>query len=280
MSRMFGKRPDGVLVRDVPAYRRIMPYIMKGPNGSVVYFDLPVDVSETNRVIEQFNAAHPERKITLFHLVLWAAVQTLHEKSRLNRFVAGGRLWQRDGIWISYSVKKKLAEDAPVVVLKRRFDPAESFRQLVEGYYAGLQAGRSEKKSRVDKELSLALRLPPAGLEGFVRLERRLDALGLLPKSYIDGDPLFASLLIANLASLKMDSGFHHLYDYGNIPVFCVIGKITDEAVAVDGKLVVRPRAHLRFSFDERVEDGLYAQRALELLKQRVEDPRAHGVGI
>jgi hypothetical protein len=277
---MFGKRPDAVLVRDVPAYRRIMPYIMRGPNGSVVYFDLPVDVTETNRVIDEFNVEHPEGRITLFHVVLWAAVQTLHEKSRLNRFVAGGRLWQRDGIWISYSVKKKLAEDAPVVVIKRRFEPSESFEQMVSGYYAGLHEGRSERKSRVDKELSLALRLPPSGIKGFVGLEKRLDALGLLPKSFIDGDPLFASLLIANLASLKMDSGFHHLYDYGNIPVFCVIGKITEEAVAAGGQLLVRPRAHLRFSYDERVEDGLYAQRALERLRERVEDPRAHGIGI
>lgn len=32
-------------------------------------------------------------------------------------------------------------------------------------------------------------------------------------------------------------------------------------------------RATLRFTLDERVADGLYAQRSLELLRRLVEDP-------
>jgi hypothetical protein len=270
---MFGRRPDGRLVRDVPAYRRIMPYLTRGPNASAVYFDLTVDVGDTQRAIAAFNARHPEIRITLFHVVLWAAVQTLAERPRLNRFVAGGRLWQRDGIWISYSAKKRLDETAPIVVLKRRFDPGQSFEQIVRDTYRQLSEGRSERPSEIDKELSLALRVPSAGLRALIALGRIADGAGLLPASFIDSDPLFASLFIANLASLKMDSGFHHLYDYGNIPIFCVIGKITDEPIAENGATVIRPRAHLRFTFDERVEDGLYAQRSLERLKARVEQP-------
>lgn len=275
---MFGRRPDARLVRDVPAYCRIMPYIMRGPNNSVVYFDLPVDVTETRRFIDDFNAAHPDTRITLFHVVLWGLVRVLNEKPRLNRFVAGGRLWQRDGIWISYSAKKRLDEDAPLVVIKRRFEPNQPFDQMVKEYYDGLRTGRSERRSRVDKELSALLRLPRAGLRAVVGLEKAANALGILPRWFVDGDPMFASVLIANLASLKMDSGFHHLYDYGNIPVFCVIGQIKEEPAARNGQLVVRPRAHLRFTYDERVEDGLYAQHGLELLRALVEDPRGHGI--
>jgi hypothetical protein len=41
----------------------------------------------------------------------------------------------------------------------------------------------------------------------------------------------------------------------------------------VDGKRFARPVIRLRYSFDERVEDGLYCSRSLSILQQRLEDP-------
>jgi hypothetical protein len=270
---MFGRRPDATLATDVPAYRRIMPFLMKGRNESAVYFDLPIDMTRPRELLDAFNQANPDSKATLFHLVTWAAVRTLAERPRLNRFVAGGRLWQRDGIWISYSAKKRFDDDSPIVVLKRRFDPGASFEQTVRAMHAGVKEGKSDRRSRVDKELGVLLRLPGPLLRMLLALAPLADGLGLLPRSFIDGDPMFASLFIANLGSLKMDAAYHHLYEYGNIPIFCVIGQVHDEAVVVDGKVEVRPMALLRFSYDERVEDGLYAQRALQRLRQLVEEP-------
>jgi len=275
---MFRSRPDARLAEDVPPYRRLMPYLMRSRNESAVYFDLPVDVTRTREFLDRFNREHPGTRSTLFHVVMWAAVQALEQRPRLNRFVSGGKLWQRDGIWISYSAKKRFDDDSPVVVLKRRFDPHESFTRMVEGYYGGLKQGRSERKSRTDKEIGAVLSLPGPGLRALMQLSKAADALGVLPKSLIDGDPMYASLFIANLASLKMDAGYHHLYEYGNIPIFCVIGQIKDEPTVHDGKLTARPIAALRFTYDERIEDGLYAQRSLELLRRLVEDPEQGGI--
>ena len=39
-------------------------------------------------------------------------------------------------------------------------------------------------------------------------------------------------VLVANLGSIDMDAPFHHLYEWGNIPLFCAVGR------ASDGKLV------------------------------------------
>src|SRR6185503_18584753 len=211
---MFWSRSDAKPARDVPPYRRLMPYLMRGANESAVYFDLPIDVTHTRTFIAGFNAAYPETRITLFHVVLWAAVQTLNLRPRLNRFVAGNRLWERNGIWISYSAKKRLDDESPIVVLKRRFDPEEDFDAMIEGLYAGLRDGRSDKKSHIDKELGLLLALPGPALRAVMALSKVANAFGMLPRSFIDGDPMFASLFIANLASLKMDAGYHHLYEY------------------------------------------------------------------
>ena len=112
-----------------------------------------------------------------------------------------------------------------------------------------------------------------------VSLVRKADDWGLLPRFLLDTDPLHGSMFIANLGSLKMDAAYHHLYEWGTIPIFCVIGQIREVPVVVDGEVVVGRRAVLRFTYDERVEDGLYAQRSLEQMRLLVEDPEGSAAG-
>ena len=122
--------------------------------------------------------------------------------------------------------------------------------------------------------MGLLFRLPVFFIGWIVRLLMKLDHLGLLPGPFIRKDPLFASMLIANLGSINMDAGFHHLYEYGNIPIFVMAGRSQEEVVAgPDGIPVVRPMMTLRYSFDERIEDGLYAARALQIIKELIENP-------
>ncbi|MBI5497379.1 MAG: hypothetical protein HY904_20360 [Deltaproteobacteria bacterium] len=271
------RRSDGTLARDVAPYRQIMPFIMRTRNESAVYFKQTFHLEKTLRFIEEWNARGGPR-ITLFHVFLHAAVHVLHRRPRLNRFVAGGRLYDRDGIWISYSAKKALNDASPIVVLKRRMDPAASFAQLVEAQQVDLKGGRSDEKSHVDRELGLILALPAFIIRLFIRLQFTLYDWNLLPDAFMRPDPMFASMFIANLGSLKMDSAYHHLYEYGNIGVFAVLGRV-QHVVEPDheGKPVMRPIAEARYTFDERVEDGLYGAQSMEILRQMVEDPEAHG---
>lgn len=276
---MFGRRPDGTLVRDVADVRRIVPYLMRGRNESAVYFEQTIDLTKVEAFLDAYNAAHPDRRATLFHVVAWAAAKVLDRRPRMNRFVAGGRLWQRDGIWISFSAKKRLDDEGTMFVVKRRFDPAASFAETVAFMYGDIVEGRSDVPSHTDKELGLLLKLPGPGLRLLLAAERGLDRLGLLPKWFTEPDPMFCSAFIANLGSLKMDAAYHHLYEYGNCPIFCVIGRTHETPVVVrDGKkskVAVGRVATLRWTFDERIEDGLYAQRCLQMLASIVEDPAA-----
>jgi hypothetical protein len=241
---------------------------MRGRNESAVYFEQRVDVSRTLPWLEAFRERTGLRA-SLLHLVVWAAGQVLHERPRLNRFTAGGRLWQRRGIWVSVSAKKALGDEHPIVVVKREIDPARGFADLVRDLLGAIAEGRSERPSATDRELSLVLKLPGFVLAALVRLQMALDRFGLLPGALLRSDPLYASLFVANLGSVGLDACWHHLYEYGNIPIFLVMGKVAEEP----GGRRVLP---LRYTFDERIEDGLYCARALELLRARVEDPAAH----
>jgi hypothetical protein len=267
---LFG-RPDGTLATDVPPVRRIMPYLMRTRSESTVFLEQELDLTKTLPFIEAFNAAHPDTRISVFHLFLWATVKALDARPRLNRFASGGRIYQRNGIWISYSAKKAMNDDSPIITLKRRFDPTLSLEETVRYIYGDVKEGRSDKLSHVDKELKGFLMVPGPILSLLVRLQRWLDAVNLLPRVMIEPDPLYASLFIANIGSLKLESPFHHLYEYGTISVFAAIGK-KKELVTPHGTRTV---CSVKYTLDERVEDGLYCATALDLVRKVVEDPAA-----
>ena len=268
------RRPDGKLARGLPATRRIMPYMMKGRNESMVFFEQQLDLTKTMPFIAGWNATH-ERRITVFHLVMHALVQVLARRPRLNRFVSGGRLWDRDGIWISFSAKKALDDDSPIIVIKRRFEPGAPLDDTVARIRGDVDQGRGPGKSTVDKELGLVLAMPGPIVRFIMWLLRALDASNLLPGAMIRSDPMYASLFVANLGSVRLEAPFHHLYEWGNVPVFVAIGAVKKvPAVAADGTTVeVRTVCDVRYSFDERIEDGLYCATSLEILKGIVEDP-------
>lgn len=266
-------RPDADLVTDVPATRRIMPFIMRTRNESIVFFEQKIDVAKTMTFLEDVRH-QTGRKATMLHLALYAATRAIHERPRLNRFVKGSRIWARRGIWASFSAKKAKTDDAPIVVVKRRIDPAWSFVELVDQIENNVRESKSEKRSSTDKELALAFLLPTFLVKRVVWLLMWLDELGLLPRAVIDADPLYASFFVANLGSIGMPSAFHHLYEYGNIPIFATIGRAEDAFVLDEHGAPAKKRLMtVRYSFDERIEDGLYCARALELLKEIVEDP-------
>jgi len=244
---MLWRRPDGKPAL-APPYRRLMPLLMRGRNEAAVYFDLPLDVERSEAFLVGFNAAHPETPATLFHLVVWALARTLHERPRLNRFVAGGRLWDRDGVVISYAAKQRRgSEESPLVVLRRRFDPQSSFASTVAAMHADLARGRSGEKTASDREQSCLLALPGCGARLALGLVAWLDAWGLLPRAVLETDPFHASVFVANLGSLKMDAAYHHLYEWGTCPIFCTVGQVREEPVVRDGALAVGRRALLRF---------------------------------
>lgn len=274
------RRPDGTLARDVPPFRRIMPFLMRTRNESVVYFEQELDLTRTLAFLSAYNAVS-KRRCTLFHLFLWAAVRALAERPRLNRFVIGGRVYERDGIWISYSAKKSLDDHAPVVVIKRRFEPSVTLEGLLDQVSEDVSRGRSDEKSHVDKELGLFLGLPGWMLRIGVWWVRLLDSWNLLPGAFIHPDPMYASLFVANLGSVRLESAYHHLYEYGNIPLFATLGRIR-ERVALDSKgaPVQKSTCSVKYSLDERVEDGLYCASALEKLQSILEDPEAHGASL
>jgi hypothetical protein len=283
---MFGPH-DGRRVAVHP-YRRMMAFLMRGRNQSAVYFEQHLDLTRTLPWLAERNArsrsspasspadspdARSASRATLFHLILHGLSSVLHERERLNRFTIGHRTYQRTGVFLSFAAKKGMSDDAPLATVKRRFDRGESFGALVGELTTEIGGARSHTPSALDRELRILLALPGFLLTFLIALLRWLYAWGLAPRGLVDTDPLYTSAFVANLGSLKLDAAYHHLYEHGNCPLFVTIGQITHVPTVDGDRVVSQPQVTLRYTFDERVEDGLYCARSLQLLKQRIEDP-------
>jgi hypothetical protein len=272
------RRPDGDLVRDLPLNRRVMPYLMRGRNESVFFFEADVALHRTDAWLRGFNAAHPSLAADVFHLALWAIRDCMQKYPTMNRFVAGGRLYQRREISFSYAVKRRLQEGAPIVVVKRTFPPDEPFADLVAAVQAQIHDDRFGGPQGIDKELALLFKFP-----GFARRLafaglRVGDRLGLLPRAFIEHDPMFASAFLAHMASFGMPAGYHHLYEYGTASIFVVLGRPTTDPGSPTSGPDRRRTMRVTYSFDERTEDGFTAWRSIQHFKRIVEDPTAAGL--
>jgi hypothetical protein len=163
--------------------------------------------------------------------------------------------------------------EGTLVEVKHQFNPDQSFADLVTELQNATARAREGANGLADRELELFLHLPPTLRRGVVRLASRANAWGLLPRSFVEGDPFFASAFVTNLGSVGLDAAFHHLYEYGTIPIFCALGAIHDSVVVENGQPAVARVASLKFTYDERVEDGLYAAHALADFCRMVERP-------
>lgn len=273
------RRVDGDLVTGLDYTRRAMPYMMRGRNESAFYFDEHVQLQKCDAWVRAFNEANPGLNADAFHLALWAIRDCMVRWPTMNRFVMGGRLYQRREITLTYAVKRRLKGDggstADSATVKRVFPPDESFADLVAGVQAQTRAERFGGDTHTDRELRWILRLPGVLRRVFVAAVRVLDAYGLLPRYWIEGDPMYTSAFLAHMASFGMPAGYHHLYEYGTAGVFVVLGRPTTDPGSPTSGPDRRRTMRVAFTFDERTEDGIVAWRSIQHFKRVLEDPGA-----
>jgi pyruvate/2-oxoglutarate dehydrogenase complex dihydrolipoamide acyltransferase (E2) component len=269
-------RPDGKPVKGESLVRRIMPYLMRGRNEAICLHEATCDLTRTLPWLAEYNA-RTGRKANLFHLFLFAFSRALHQRPGLNRFISGGRIYQRDKVFLSFAAKREFADHAPIVTIKAEFPQQMTFAECIErvsGAVGGVRAGKGG--GAVDTELKLVFLLPGFIIGMIMALLRWLDRVNLMPSGMIRSDPLFASGFIANLGSIGIDNTYHHLFEYGNVSLFAALGRIDKKVLVADGKPVVRDAISIRWSFDERINDGFYCASSLNIAKEILEDPARH----
>jgi hypothetical protein len=221
--------------------------------------------------LETYNGSHVGHA-TLFHVFAYACGHALLARPELNRFISGGRLYQRRGVQISFVVKREMSDAGTGTTVKVEVPRGEPLPAFVDRIMAIVEAARGPDRA-VDKETALVMKLPGPLVRMLVAGARLLDAWNLYPRFMTANDPMYASLFLANLGSAGISDAYHHLYEYGTVSIFGVVSALRPTPFVEGDQVVVSQGLAIRWTFDERIHDAFYAARSLAIVKRVLENP-------
>lgn len=269
-------RFDASLVKDLPAFTKLMPYLMPDKKGSIIYFQQDLDVTLTQAFIKDFNRSLIKEGavLTLFEVVMLAAARAIVLRPRLNRFISGYRYWQRNQLLLNFVAKKELTDEGQEVNVKVPFLPEDTLRSVAFKVRSYVKEAISEGGLENEAVVSKLMLLPHGVLKFVIGAMSWLDQRNLMLPALLKSDPMWASVFLANVGSFGLEAPFHHLFERGNCPIFMAVGKVwTAEAKDAAGSIVEKRMLRINYSFDDRIADGVYMGRALDLVRSFVEHP-------
>lgn len=274
--RKRGDRFDATLVRGLDPLHWFFPYIYPNRTDNEAFIREEFDLTNLNAFLEKKNAGldHAHR-YTVFHAVSAAIVKAVTLRPKMNRFIKGCRLYQRDWLSLGFVVKKQFKDDAGEGLAYIKF-PEDT---TIDSLHARIM--EEIFQCRRDDVMDNST----AGMEMFTHLPRwlmrivmwglhRLDFYGKVPYDLIKADPNYASVFLTNLGSIKLNAAYHHLSNWGTTSVFVIIGEKGIRPVfREDGSYDMREMLSIGITLDERIADGYYYAKTVRLLKKLIDNP-------
>ena len=273
-KRRFGDRKDGTLIRDLDGMHFITPLIYPNRCDNEAYISERIDLGPINAFLAQKNAQPSDFPYTLFHVILAALVKTVTLRPKLNRFIANKNFYQRREVSAAFVVKKLFSDDAGEALAVVHATDESTLTSLHEDIFRQISSCRSDKVDASTDNMNLFNRMPRFLGKFIVWILTRLDIHGWIPASIIETDPYYCTMVLSNLGSIRLRSGYHHLTNWGTCSLFCIIGeKKMTPIFQPDGTYEMRETLDLGLTIDERLADGYYYSKSIRLLKHLLEHP-------
>ncbi len=268
----MGDRRDGRLVRTLPAMTKLMPFIMPKRNDALNMFSDELEVSAAEKYMRE-KRAQGLTNFTLMHVLVAAYVRTVSQRPAVNRFVSGQRIYSRPYTEVNLCVKKEMKMDSPDSVLCVKFAPDATAEEVYRAFQEAIDSSKNEDTS-FDATAAILDKLPRPVKCCVVWLLRTLDYYGWLPKFLTDLSPFHGSLFITSMASLGLPPVYHHIYNFGNVPLFLAFG-VTKRRMETlrDGSLAEKHYMGYSLVMDERICDGYYFASAFRYLSGIMRNP-------
>ena len=272
-KRRFGDRSDGRRVRTRGPMEVVAAYIMKTRVGASNYIKDTLDMNPIEGYIRQ--KRKEGKDISLMHLIIAAYVRLVAQRPALNRFIAGQKTYTRDDyVEIVLTIKKEMRLEAPDTVVKITvgkdatiFDIENQLNQVIADY-------RDNPGGSFDKTAGILKKIPGVLLKFVVWVLNFMDYFGWLPRALTKLSPFHGSFFITSMGSLGIPPIYHHLYDFGNVPLFCSFGaKYKCWELDAQGNAQEHHYVDITFVTDERICDGFYFASSLHLLKALLRRP-------
>jgi pyruvate/2-oxoglutarate dehydrogenase complex dihydrolipoamide acyltransferase (E2) component len=271
-KKRWKDRKDGRYLYDADPMHKLMPFLMPKRTECEVFLKETIDATNILEYLECKKATEGNR-ITLFSLLMSTLIRTFAMRPDLNNFIAGHRLYRRNKIDIGFVVKKEFSDAGQETVVRLAFDPSLTVSEVSEKLYSHVEGFRSSELAGADKTVRTFSKLPRFLTKFLISVLRFLNYFGQVPKGLIESDPNFASAFVANMGSLKANAPFHHLNNWGTSSVFITIGTIEDRICVINGEAEIRKCFDLAFTVDERIADGFYFARSIQIMREILTDP-------
>lgn len=271
MNPMAKRMKEGFRVKDVNSFGSFMPYIMVERSDSQNTINDYFEIAPTEKFIKEMRAEGLEA-FGVMHVILASYVRMVSQRPRTNRYIRGQKIWGRNEIAVSLAIKRKMALDGEETTVKMHFQPDYNIYDVYKEVNRAIE--KAMQPNDTDKTAKILCYIPGLVRKGVIWLLKTMDYFGLLPKFLIEASPFHCSLFITSMASLNIPPIRHHLYNFGNCPLFISFGaKRTMYDFTEEGEPVKKRVVDVVVNIDERTTDGYYWASSLKVFKYNMAHP-------
>ena len=211
-------RPDGKrILAENPLYN-LMPYVLTKRYDAMNMVTLDIPEAPLRAYM---NAKRAEKQpMSHLALLLTAYLRAVEKYPALNRFISGNhKIYQRNNISVAMVVLRPGGGSTMSKIILNEGDTVFDVQRKITDYVdtnrqgGGEQSGQAETNG-LDKLVNFLLHTGPL-LNILMWALRFADRHGLLPRAITDASPFHASLLVSNLASIRCNHIYHHVYEFG-----------------------------------------------------------------
>ncbi len=274
-KRKFGDRWDGELLRNIDSMHFIMPFIFPNRCDNEAFVSERIDLTRLDAYLEKKNSDNPEYKYNLFQAIVTAILKTVSLRPKMNRFIKNNNLYQRNSVSASFIVKKQFTDSSEEGLAFIHSKPEYTIDDVHSEIYRQVtDCRKGNNKDKTSEVMDILVKIPRFISKAIVRLLCFLERHGKIPSSFVEADPYYSSVILTNLGSIKLHSGYHHLTNWGTTSVFVIVGERKNRPFFDEnGNVTMRDSVDLGFTVDERIADGYYFSKTIKMFKDILENP-------
>lgn len=266
-------RSDGKAIRNLKGMEQILIDLKPNRVDSYVYIDQKMDLTNLVKYIEK--KKKEGMQVSYFHAFVAAIAKTFYNRSKLNRYVANRHVYEHNDVVISFVAKASFtdhSEELMIMLPIEKNDTLETISKKTREKVEKLRNKKADKKganSAIDTigKLPNIIRIPVVGLFKWC------DKVGILPKSLVEDNLYYSSIIVSNLGSIHCGAIHHNITNFGTCSSLATMGEIKKEKVLEDGKEVTKDICNFGINFDERVADGYYFAKSVKLIQYIFDHP-------
>ena len=264
-KRRFGDRKEGRLLRSLDPYTKFMPYIMPTRNDGCNQYEESFEITQVDRRLRALRR-EGYKGIGMLHFIIASYVRCVSMLPGVNRFVVGRRIFARNNIEIVMTVKRSMSVDATETSIKVIFEPTDTVFDVYRKMNEKIEEIKSSDENTSTDDVAQTLCSLPRGiLRLAVAVLRVMDYFGWIPQGLLDASPFHGSMIITDLGSLRLAPIYHHIYNFGTLPVFIAFGaKYHKYELNRKGEVCDNKYIDLKCVMDERMCDGHYYSQFLQ----------------